>query len=213
MSTDHDVEDDYREIAAQSYTRLSFPALREANVRRCESAWHSIESWSPTDWACAFAGEAGEACNLVKKLRRGDFVSAEDIGEELADTILYADLLAARLGVDLGAAIIKKFNLVSDQRVLDGNGGDRPTSDVHLVEDPPPTPPVKVEETEDERRIRFACEITDRCFGVGPSRWLFRRYLMLRRETQLALAFGILFGVPISMFLFRLFLYLTGVVR
>lgn len=105
--------------------RLS--VLREANVRRCEEVYHPCSSWSPTDWACALAGEVGEVCNAVKKLRRLDdgTNTAKDpqteaaaiiaIGAELADTIIYADLLAARLGLDLSSEIQRKFNEVSER--------------------------------------------------------------------------------------------------
>ena len=99
--------------------------LRTANVQRCEQVFHPLASWTPTDWACAMAGEAGEACNAVKKLRRladgtntakdpqTEPEAIEAVGKELADTIIYADLLAARLGIDLGEAIRDKFNEVS----------------------------------------------------------------------------------------------------
>ena len=50
---------------------LSFNELRQANTARCEKSFHSINSWTPTDWACAMAGECGEACNLVKKFAPG----------------------------------------------------------------------------------------------------------------------------------------------
>ena len=38
---------------------------------------------------------------------------------ELADVVIYADLLAERLGIDLGAAVRTKFNEVSDRRNID----------------------------------------------------------------------------------------------
>lgn len=110
---------------SREYGGLSFDKLRQVNVTRCENAWHKIDQWSPTDWACALAGEAGEACNLVKKLRRLDSEpsahreqrSREElaalIGKELADIVIYADLLAARLRLDLGEEVGKKFNEVS----------------------------------------------------------------------------------------------------
>lgn len=110
---------------------LTFRGLREVNVARC-NRWHpptGLESWSVSDWAVAMAGEAGEVCNAVKKLRRAEdmITSLNDagrqidskaqavavIGEELADTFLYLDLLAARLGIDLEAEIVAKFNSVS----------------------------------------------------------------------------------------------------
>ena len=66
---------------------LSFAQLRRANVGRCEAHYHPLAEWSPSDWATAMAGECGEACNL----------------------------LAARLGIDLGAAVRQKFDAGSAQ--------------------------------------------------------------------------------------------------
>ena len=75
----------------------------------------------------ALAGECGEMCNAVKKLRRLEdgTNTAKDpqtpeaaiaaVADELADTIIYADLLAARLGINLGEAVRSKFNQVSDR--------------------------------------------------------------------------------------------------
>lgn len=107
---------------------LTFNDLRLVNVERCQDAFHPLNDWSPTDWATALGGECGEALNKVKKLRRldgadADFNTAEaraelciEIGKELADMIIYADLLAARLGIDLSRAVVDKFNEVSDRR-------------------------------------------------------------------------------------------------
>lgn len=104
---------------------LTFNAMRRANIIRCEHSFHPVDSWSPCDWATAMAGECGEACNMVKKLRRLDDAKQlanipndrdgiiRDIGKELADLVIYADLLAARLGIQLAAAVADKFNEVS----------------------------------------------------------------------------------------------------
>jgi NTP pyrophosphatase (non-canonical NTP hydrolase) len=94
---------------------LSFEELRAVNVQRCEESFFPLDHWSPSDWACALAGEAGETCNAVKKLNRGDG-NIESVAKELADTIIQADLLAARLGITLGDAIRAKFNEVSERR-------------------------------------------------------------------------------------------------
>jgi NTP pyrophosphatase (non-canonical NTP hydrolase) len=106
---------------------IRFSHLRAANLARCEVSFHPLNDWSPADWATAMAGEVGEACNQVKKLRRlQDGLQLanippeaqgiiESIGKELADTVIYADLLAARLGIDLGKAVVDKFNEVSDR--------------------------------------------------------------------------------------------------
>ena len=97
-------------------TPLTFGELRKANVRRCEQVFHHLNDWSPSDWSNAMAGEVGEACNLTKKLRRGDKVNIAFLEEEIADVIIYADLLAARLGINLDMAVRRKFNEVSDRR-------------------------------------------------------------------------------------------------
>jgi len=92
---------------------LNFAELRNANVQRCEEAFFGLYEWTPTDWGCALAGEAGELCNLLKKMRRGEDIDLEDVGRELADVVIYADLLAARLGLRLAGIIPKKFNETS----------------------------------------------------------------------------------------------------
>lgn len=107
---------------------LTFNKLRHINVARCEEVFHPLISWSPTDWATAMAGECGEACNFIKKLRRLDGADKNidthlerqrlrhSIGLELADLVAYADLLAARLDIDLGKYVRDKFNEVSVKR-------------------------------------------------------------------------------------------------
>jgi NTP pyrophosphatase (non-canonical NTP hydrolase) len=105
---------------------LSFALLRERSYARA-LRWHpgGIESWSLSDWACAAAGELGEACNVIKKLNRlrdnlpgnkrgedGDTLR-EKLALEIADTVMYLDLLAAAAGIDLEQAVIQKFNRVS----------------------------------------------------------------------------------------------------
>lgn len=97
-----------------------FDDLRAANLARV-ARWHpaGLSSWSVMQWACAMAGEAGEACNVAKKIQRavdgvgGKTATAAELADELADTIIYADLLAASQGIDLRRAIIRKFNAVS----------------------------------------------------------------------------------------------------
>lgn len=105
---------------------LDLDVLRRANLERNRTGWRPLTAWSPMEWACAAAGEMGEACNVAKKLQRleitpawnapGDQDAAEltrRLGEEVSDTILYLDLLAARCGIDLSEAIRRKFNATS----------------------------------------------------------------------------------------------------
>ena len=106
---------------------LTFENLRYSNLHRCEKHFHPIDDWSPTDWGCAIGGEVGEALNMIKKLRRlqdgnvKEFSNqeeqhyVEEIMKELADTVIYADLLATRLDRKLSDYIVQKFDEVSDR--------------------------------------------------------------------------------------------------
>ena|SRR3990167_1872925 len=119
---------------------LSFAQLRRANTERCAPPWfrETIDEWSPCDWVTALVGEVGEAANLIKKVHRGDFqiddplpndlqkrTVRQAIADELADVACYLDLLAQRCGVDLGTAVIRKFNIVSDRVSCPIKLGDR----------------------------------------------------------------------------------------
>lgn len=101
--------------------------------------------WSLNDWIVAVTGELGELANLAKKLRRGDFTldtpidRPKDRGalgfgphgtismtygqwmrEEVADIIIYLDILAKQIGaVDLGQLVRKVFNKKSDEIRVD----------------------------------------------------------------------------------------------
>ena len=102
--------------------------LRQQNVARARR-WHNDygqpdADWTAADWSNAVCGEAGEMANVVKKLRRIDTntVGANDPGpnelvhmlaDEIADVIIYADLLADFFQIDLWRAIVTKFNAIS----------------------------------------------------------------------------------------------------
>lgn len=112
---------------------LDLKRIQEVSVIRSER-WHKggLTDWSALEWAGAMAGEAGEACNAAKKLKRiedsiqnintGEGRSLTDketacemIGDELADTLLYAVLVAARVGVNLEDHVVKVFNKKSEE--------------------------------------------------------------------------------------------------
>lgn len=105
--------------------------LQGASMSRVRR-WHGprgVYSWSVTDWSNAAAGEMGEVCNAVKKLRRLEekFRGISDrgrqittraraldvIADEIADTVIYLDLLALRLKIDMREAVVRKFNKTS----------------------------------------------------------------------------------------------------
>lgn len=114
------------EGAQEMNAPLDFDELQRISVLRCESPApdgfdHKLADWSILEWAGAMAGEAGEATNVAKKMRRqrkqrdDDKVTAEQLGDELADNVCYAVLTAAKAGLDLGEAIVRKFNQISDE--------------------------------------------------------------------------------------------------
>src|SRR5690242_20216598 len=102
---------------------LSFDVLRAANINRLPTFKNSLgqpahtqpdgSDWTPAQWLQAVTGELGEYANTRKKFERGDITAEkfkELAAEELADFITYADILAFRLGIDLGKAVKDKFN-------------------------------------------------------------------------------------------------------
>ena len=93
---------------------LSLNVLRYKNKER-QKSYKGSEEWTLTDWACAAAGEMGKLCNKIKKLRRGEDIPTKEIADEIADTIIYLDLLADKLNISLPKAIRSKFNEVSDR--------------------------------------------------------------------------------------------------
>ena len=104
---------------------LSFKQFAAVARSRAER-WFPINDWSGSDWATALAGETGEVCDVIKKLNRADIgkpshkdppreVLLSDLGDELADVMTYANLLAHRYGIDLAEATAKKFNAVSER--------------------------------------------------------------------------------------------------
>lgn len=118
-----------RERLDRSAAALTFAEVSAVNRERA-GRWHpgfpeDDSKWTGADWSNAMCGEAGEAANVVKKLRRLEFglrgaldpTEAElraKLADEIADVFCYLDLLATYYGVDLPAAVVSKFNRVSE---------------------------------------------------------------------------------------------------
>lgn len=102
--------------------------LRKLNLAR-HNEWPGSEKITPSFRGLELGGEAGEALNKVKKLERerlgikGSRASLDELGEELADVIICADLIAMDYGIDLELAIARKFNQTSDAVGLDTKFG------------------------------------------------------------------------------------------
>lgn len=118
---------DYMDQKFRLYPFSDFQGVNHART----TSWHKDgEPWSLADWGNAAAGEMGEACNVIKKLRRietgtggntkGETVESlkEDLANELADTVTYLYLIASFSDINMQDAIIAKFNKVSEKQNL-----------------------------------------------------------------------------------------------
>lgn len=101
------------------YVSLDFRTLAKANDERSKM-WEKASGKVPLLFSlCELAGEAGEACNIGKKIARtqlglrGGTTDIEPLKEEVADVVICADLVARNVGFDLGEAVVKKFNDIS----------------------------------------------------------------------------------------------------
>lgn len=126
---------------------LTIRGFSYINTLRCKR-WHGefpesnpdpTKEWTLADWSNAMQGEAGEAGNVVKKIRRvqtGTALGPDDpslaelfvkLGDEIADTYTYLDLLltkavqaAAEMGVEwtpeMQDVLKRKFDDVSERQ-------------------------------------------------------------------------------------------------
>ena len=102
---------------------LTFETLRKANRARRVRDKRECKDWVPAQWFQALIGELGEYANIRKKVERGDFdkdpageaTARLAMAEELADAQAYLDLLAQSVGVALGPATLRKFNVISER--------------------------------------------------------------------------------------------------
>lgn len=101
-------------------SNLSLPELRRQNALRYER-WTRGKPMPLAFSMMELAGEAGEACNAAKKIARaeagmsGGTCDTDALADELADVVICADLAAMRAGIDLAAAIVRKFNRTSEK--------------------------------------------------------------------------------------------------
>lgn len=98
---------------------MNFTDFQELNARRCREHFHELTvlgKWELADWCLAIAGEAGELCNEVKKVKRGDSSLEARRGAflaELADVMTYCDLAISSLAAKTDEVIGEKFDVVS----------------------------------------------------------------------------------------------------
>lgn len=101
---------------------MKFREFSEANRLRCERDFKESlgpdSEWDAVRWALAVNEEAGEIAGAVLGTvgkRSKKHKTVHDIGEEIADCFAYLDILAQRLGLDMGTIVAAKFNKVSER--------------------------------------------------------------------------------------------------
>lgn len=98
--------------------------IQTINWKRSGIVFNKDGCWSPTDFGNHMAGEAGEACNFLNKMRRcvdrlWTILPGKDTeyhqhrlacGWELADNLICTTLVASSIGIDLQENVIAKYN-------------------------------------------------------------------------------------------------------
>lgn len=107
----------------QTFDLDAFQSTNAVRGRR----WHQgdLTQWSLLEWCGAMGGEAGEASNVAKKLRRLDLslpnkeagISKDDVellkeklADEVGDTMIYGLLILSVLGVKASDVIERVFD-------------------------------------------------------------------------------------------------------
>ncbi|TDT94887.1 MazG-like nucleotide pyrophosphohydrolase family protein [Azorhizobium sp. AG788] len=100
----------------------TFTDLRTALIAR-QKEWVADSGQEPDVGfrAIEFVGEVGELFNVIKKILReaggwrGTRATPEDLADEFGDALICLYNLAEKMGVDLDAAAIAKFNRTSEK--------------------------------------------------------------------------------------------------
>lgn len=106
--------------SAKAGVMTEYSTLRAANAAR-QLEWDAGNQITAAYRGNELAGEVGEACNVIKKLERermgirGSRASVAELADELADVLICADLIALHYGIDLEAAVARKFNATSEK--------------------------------------------------------------------------------------------------
>lgn len=107
---------------------ITFDELRIA-VNEREDKWPGVEKIDMAFHGLELAGEAGELCNVLKKMvriERGIAGTTEPplqllikVSDELGDVVICCALIANLLGMDLGSCVREKFNRTSEKHGFD----------------------------------------------------------------------------------------------
>ena len=94
---------------------LGLSQLRQANAARETAAG----DWGLDAWLLACQHSLGKAVTQAHLARRGQDLNVNDFATALADLMIYVDLLAAYMQLDLVDYVAHRFNEASDARKSD----------------------------------------------------------------------------------------------
>jgi NTP pyrophosphatase (non-canonical NTP hydrolase) len=110
---------------------MDISEFQKINAERAKR-WHKgdLNQWSLLEWAGAMCGEAGEAANIAKKIKRIEIgLSNKETGidrrdeaalkikmaMEIGDTIVYGLIVLSLLGQDASGILAYVFNKKSEE--------------------------------------------------------------------------------------------------
>ncbi len=94
----------------QSDPVLTFEELRRQNITRCHEIYAKACTITSQRLAKMLAIHMGDVCDLLKSLQAGKDIDAHDIGQQISEAIICADVLCWRFGISLEDAITERFN-------------------------------------------------------------------------------------------------------
>src|ERR1700677_897525 len=103
--------------------KLDISVFSKLSAERAETGFKTYRNVPILYWTTALCGEAGELCNMIKKIERvryggidggSTYTAADlekaDIAEEIGGVFIYLNLLSSLLEIDMEEAIIKTFH-------------------------------------------------------------------------------------------------------
>ncbi len=85
-------------------------AFSKKNWGRNLETFTECSEWEPSDFALAAMGPTGYLAHLFAREKRGEKINEGQYYEEIADAVIYLDLLCTSLGGNLEEVIARKFN-------------------------------------------------------------------------------------------------------
>ena len=104
---------------------MTFQELSSKNIALCREVYPKACTMAPERLAAMLAHKMGDVCTLLKSLQAGEDIDTHSIGQQFAETIICADLLCWRFGINLGDAVAERFNADAEKRGSSARLGEK----------------------------------------------------------------------------------------